>query len=180
MPAILLEKKQNFTRKYCEDRACKGRVNTHHFIFTLSHFSTIPIDELTLDIILTNCCVRRDVVFYKMLYLTKGLLTKRHRSVNVMCLKFISLSLTDLICEPSHFLRTNSQTVLKNYGASCAAKKTLTDIFYPALDTKTNDCILQQEELLFSCVGRQDNLRRLCPCRDYIKGQTALCVGCER
>lgn len=86
----------------------------------------------------------------------------------------------NLICEPSHFLRTNSQAVLKTYGAACAAQKTLTDIFYPALDTKTNDCILQQEELLFSCVGRQDNLRRLCPCRNYVKGQTALCIGCER
>ena len=92
----------------------------------------------------------------------------------------LAVFISDLICEPSHFLRTNSQAVLKSYGAACAAGKTLTDIFYPALDTKTNDCVLQQEELLFSCVGRQENLRRLCPCRTYMKGQTALCTGCEK
>ncbi|KAH3754449.1 alpha-1,6-mannosylglycoprotein 6-beta-N-acetylglucosaminyltransferase A-like [Dreissena polymorpha] len=85
----------------------------------------------------------------------------------------------NLICEPSHFLEANAHHSLMQKGAACAANKTLTDIFYPALDTKTNDCIIQQEELLFSCVGKQDNLRRLCPCRNYIKGQTALCVGCE-
>lgn len=85
----------------------------------------------------------------------------------------------NLICEPSHFLETNAHSVLMSHGAACAANKTLVDIFYPALDTKTNDCILQQEELLFSCVGKQDNLRRLCPCRNYIKGQTALCVTCD-
>ncbi|XP_060599364.1 alpha-1,6-mannosylglycoprotein 6-beta-N-acetylglucosaminyltransferase A-like [Ruditapes philippinarum] len=85
----------------------------------------------------------------------------------------------NLICEPSHFLETNSHGALISHGASCAANKTLIDIFYPALDTKTNDCILQQEELLFSCVGKQVNLRRLCPCRNYIKGQTALCLTCE-
>lgn len=85
---------------------------------------------------------------------------------------------SDLICEPSHFLETNAHSALMSKGASCAANKTLIDIFYPALDTKTNDCILQQEELLFSCVGAQDNLRRLCPCRNYIKGQTALCSNC--
>ncbi|KAL4217311.1 hypothetical protein ACF0H5_023762 [Mactra antiquata] len=84
----------------------------------------------------------------------------------------------NLICEPSHFLETNAHSALMTKGASCAANKTLIDIFYPALDTKTNDCILQQEELLFSCVGAQDHLRRLCPCRNYIKGQTALCTNC--
>ncbi|WAR09940.1 MGT5A-like protein [Mya arenaria] len=85
----------------------------------------------------------------------------------------------NLICEPSHFLAANSHSILMSRGAACAANKTLTDIYYPALDTKTNDCIIQQEELLFSCVGKQDNLRRLCPCRNYFKGQSALCVGCE-
>ena len=94
------------------------------------------------------------------------------------CRVDVFIHVADLICEPSHFLETNAHTVLISHGASCAANKTLTDIFYPALDTKTNDCILQQEELLFSCVGKQDNLRRLCPCRNYIKGQIALCVGC--
>ena len=86
--------------------------------------------------------------------------------------------ISDHICEPSHFLETNAHRVLMAHGASCAANKTLIDIFYPALDMKTNDCILQQEELLFSCVGKQENLRRLCPCRNYVKGQTALCQSC--
>ncbi|KAL3854035.1 hypothetical protein ACJMK2_013317 [Sinanodonta woodiana] len=86
----------------------------------------------------------------------------------------------NFICEPSHFLRTNSMEALKQHGAPCSTEKVALDIFYPALDTRTNDCILQQDELLFSCVGKQENLRRLCPCRNYIKGQIALCQGCER
>ena len=44
----------------------------------------------------------------------------------------------------------------------------------------TSECELEKEELLFSCVGEHNELQRLCPCRNYIKDQTALCQGCEQ
>ncbi|KAJ8320432.1 hypothetical protein KUTeg_002019 [Tegillarca granosa] len=94
--------------------------------------------------------------------------------------KILTKDSVNLICEPSHFREVNSVTVLKQKGATCNRERTQTDIYYPALDVDNKDCIIQHEEMLYSCVGAKINLRRLCPCRNYVKGQTALCQGCER
>ena len=40
-------------------------------------------------------------------------------------------------------------------------------------------CILQTQVLLFSCAATSPSTSRLCPCRDYIKGQVALCDKCQ-
>lgn len=89
-------------------------------------------------------------------------------------------SLSDLICEPSHFMELNSLEEIEKLYVQCSSKHSSANIYYPAYNVNTKECTLQGEELLFSCVGGRHDLRRLCPCRNYIRGQTALCVGCQR
>jgi len=94
---------------------------------------------------------------------------------------------SEMICEPSHLKRLNSRRSLEDLMRSvagadnssrCLSVDTKDDIYYPAFDAATRRCYLQRDALLFSCVGAVDGLVRLCSCRDYIRGQTALCSQC--
>lgn len=49
---------------------------------------------------------------------------------------------------------------------------------FPAFSTTARECGLQKEPLLFSCAGFGAKYRRVCPCRDFRKGQVALCQDC--
>lgn len=49
---------------------------------------------------------------------------------------------------------------------------------YPAFAQPGRECFLQKEPLLFSCAGASAKYHRLCPCRDFRKGQVALCRDC--
>lgn len=49
---------------------------------------------------------------------------------------------------------------------------------YPAVAENVRECYLQKDHLLFSCAGCNTKYQRLCPCRDYQKGQVALCRDC--
>ena len=89
-------------------------------------------------------------------------------------------SFLDRICEPSYFEDINKAESLQNNTAKCTTKKAIVDIYYPAFNPTISECILQMDERLFSCAGSKSPLMRLCPCRDYIKGQTALCQSCDR
>ena len=90
------------------------------------------------------------------------------------------LCVTDLICEPSHFLEINTEAALQNASFLCAKVSHSANIYYPSINTDKKECTVQEDEALFSCVGGRDHFRRLCPCRNYIPQQSALCVGCER
>jgi alpha-1,3(6)-mannosylglycoprotein beta-1,6-N-acetyl-glucosaminyltransferase len=81
------------------------------------------------------------------------------------------------ICEPSHFKRINSDSTLMSHVGPCTAMYA-EDIFFPAYHTIKKICVLQKQLLLFSCVGEHNEYARLCPCRDYQKGQMALCEQC--
>lgn len=48
----------------------------------------------------------------------------------------------------------------------------------PAFSVVRRECGLQREPLLFSCAGHSPKYRRLCPCRDFRRGQVALCRDC--
>lgn len=48
----------------------------------------------------------------------------------------------------------------------------------PAFSVLRRECGLQREPLLFSCAGFSPKYRRLCPCRDFQRGQVALCKDC--
>jgi alpha-1,3(6)-mannosylglycoprotein beta-1,6-N-acetyl-glucosaminyltransferase len=89
------------------------------------------------------------------------------------------------ICEPSYFPRLNSPAAMEQHGAaagvSCSADNKVLrveDIYFPAFNVDTGECVLQSQPLLFSCVGESIEFRRLCPCRTFIPGQTALCKNC--
>ena len=91
------------------------------------------------------------------------------------------------ICEPVHFPRLNTAEALENYiqKADITPNKKIClevvknpDIYYPAYEPASLKCILQDQSMLYSCVGNSDQLRRICPCRDFIPGQTALCSSC--
>ncbi|CAL1529052.1 unnamed protein product [Lymnaea stagnalis] len=83
------------------------------------------------------------------------------------------------ICEPVYFPVLNNKEMFGNF-TECKAMAHSSNIYYPAYDSGSGTCTTQDERLLYSCVGSMDSLRRLCPCRNYIQGQTALCIGCER
>ncbi|XP_013421289.1 alpha-1,6-mannosylglycoprotein 6-beta-N-acetylglucosaminyltransferase A isoform X1 [Lingula anatina] len=83
-----------------------------------------------------------------------------------------------LICEPSHFTKVNNKDKLKQMNVECTKSQHSGDIFYPSLHEDSGTCTFQTDPMLFSCVGSQEGQRRICPCRNYIKGQIAVCEQC--
>lgn len=92
---------------------------------------------------------------------------------------FSMLLSAERICERSHFERINSKAVLEQFmGSECSSIEEKADIYFPAFEPKTHKCFLEKDSVLFSCVGEVSDLVRVCPCRDFIKGQTAMCKDC--
>ncbi|XP_073419271.1 alpha-1,6-mannosylglycoprotein 6-beta-N-acetylglucosaminyltransferase B [Dendrobates tinctorius] len=85
----------------------------------------------------------------------------------------------DLVCEPMFFSIINRQNVLEQLGAQCESTESVMSHLYPAVSPSVRECYLQREPLLFSCSGQSTKFRRLCPCRDYHRGQIALCKNCS-
>uniref|UniRef100_A0A667X3W9 alpha-1,6-mannosyl-glycoprotein 6-beta-N-acetylglucosaminyltransferase n=1 Tax=Myripristis murdjan TaxID=586833 RepID=A0A667X3W9_9TELE len=83
-----------------------------------------------------------------------------------------------LICEPSFFQHLNKDKDLARFGVDCQTVESSADTVVPAYSETRHHCIFQSDLLLFSCAGAHPTLRRICPCRDYMKGQVALCKGC--
>ncbi|TTI92384.1 Alpha-1,6-mannosylglycoprotein 6-beta-N-acetylglucosaminyltransferase B [Bagarius yarrelli] len=75
----------------------------------------------------------------------------------------------DLVCEPAFFRFINVQ---------CEVVEFEMNHVFPAFSTMVRECGLQKEPLLFSCAGFDPKYRRVCPCRDFRKGQVALCRDC--
>ncbi|KHJ92338.1 hypothetical protein OESDEN_07773 [Oesophagostomum dentatum] len=81
-----------------------------------------------------------------------------------------------LLCEPSFFPLINSPTMLESF-FGCTTNK---------VDNSTAphapyNCTLQSSPPMFSCASRPPSgsgLVRICPCRDYLPGQIALCKQC--
>jgi alpha-1,3(6)-mannosylglycoprotein beta-1,6-N-acetyl-glucosaminyltransferase len=89
------------------------------------------------------------------------------------------------ICEPSHFKQLNGRSTIEEHLKArlhdvvrCTSVENLSEVYAPAFERRSSKCIMQEDPLLFSCVGESEGLIRLCPCRDYIPGQTALCKDC--
>lgn len=60
----------------------------------------------------------------------------------------------------------------------CDSTESEMNHLYPAFAQPGRECFLQKEPLLFSCAGSSTKYHRLCPCRDFRKGQVALCRDC--
>ncbi|XP_072032100.1 alpha-1,6-mannosylglycoprotein 6-beta-N-acetylglucosaminyltransferase A-like isoform X2 [Amphiura filiformis] len=85
----------------------------------------------------------------------------------------------DLICEPGFFKYLNTkETLEREYGLTCQGVEAVEDIHAPSVRGAAKYCYLQVHDLLFSCAGGKPDVDRLCPCRDYIKEQVALCKNC--
>ncbi|XP_069080776.1 alpha-1,6-mannosylglycoprotein 6-beta-N-acetylglucosaminyltransferase A [Pleurodeles waltl] len=83
-----------------------------------------------------------------------------------------------LICEPSFFQHLNKDKDLLKFGVECQSVESANDIVVPSFDEKRRHCVFQGDLLLFSCAGSHPSHKRVCPCRDYMKGQVALCKDC--
>ncbi|XP_032726405.1 alpha-1,6-mannosylglycoprotein 6-beta-N-acetylglucosaminyltransferase B isoform X1 [Lontra canadensis] len=83
-----------------------------------------------------------------------------------------------LICEPSFFPFLNSQDAFQKLQVPCDSTESEMNHLYPAFAQPGRECFLQKEPLLFSCAGSSTKYHRLCPCRDFRKGQVALCQDC--
>lgn len=65
-----------------------------------------------------------------------------------------------------------------SHGVDCQTSEvTNSHMVLPAYNS-TKHCLFQSDPLLFSCVRSNQSLIRICPCRDYIKDQIALCKAC--
>ncbi|KAL2087901.1 hypothetical protein ACEWY4_016729 [Coilia grayii] len=83
-----------------------------------------------------------------------------------------------LICEPSFFQHLNKDKDLARFGVDCQTVESSGDTVVPAFNEARKHCVFQSDLLLFSCAGAHASLKRVCPCRDYMKGQVALCQNC--
>ncbi|XP_013880322.1 alpha-1,6-mannosylglycoprotein 6-beta-N-acetylglucosaminyltransferase A [Austrofundulus limnaeus] len=84
-----------------------------------------------------------------------------------------------LICEPMFFPHLNDAKNLASYSVDCqTSESSNAHIVLPAYDSSRKRCLLQSDPLLFSCVRSDPSFIRICPCRDYIKDQIALCKTC--
>uniref|UniRef100_A0A0R3RJX4 alpha-1,6-mannosyl-glycoprotein 6-beta-N-acetylglucosaminyltransferase n=1 Tax=Elaeophora elaphi TaxID=1147741 RepID=A0A0R3RJX4_9BILA len=78
-----------------------------------------------------------------------------------------------LLCERSFFRVVNKPEFLNKTGL-CVALKSTSSPYAPY------ECMRQENPDLHSCasVPNVPKIRRICPCRDFIFGQTALCSSC--
>ena len=97
-----------------------------------------------------------------------------------------------LMCERSFFDQINSVPLLEKHGVAtsgvpgCNVVKRVVVLHAPSVDLKAGVCYVQADIRAYSCmhkpggggVGDAYSVRRLCPCRDYEDGQTAICRNC--
>ncbi|KAJ7378518.1 Alpha-1,6-mannosylglycoprotein 6-beta-N-acetylglucosaminyltransferase A [Desmophyllum pertusum] len=84
-----------------------------------------------------------------------------------------------LLCESTFFVDINSADDLEKTGVKCESVNTVESLLAPSYDTSTHVCTLQKQPLLFSCVAKGPQLKRLCPCRDFQPQQVAFCKQCH-
>ncbi|XP_033107828.1 alpha-1,6-mannosylglycoprotein 6-beta-N-acetylglucosaminyltransferase A-like [Anneissia japonica] len=82
------------------------------------------------------------------------------------------------ICEPAFFKYINNKENFQEQNIPCMKFKYLEEIIAPSWDQLDQTCYMQSEILLFSCAGNDSDHRRMCPCRDFIKEQIAICTEC--
>ncbi|XP_035380684.1 alpha-1,6-mannosylglycoprotein 6-beta-N-acetylglucosaminyltransferase B isoform X1 [Electrophorus electricus] len=83
-----------------------------------------------------------------------------------------------LVCEPAYFRFVNNKEALGSLEVQCDVVELEMNHIFPAFSVTQRECGLQKEALLFSCAGFGAKYRRVCPCRDFRRGQVALCRDC--
>uniref|UniRef100_A0A4W5KFG8 alpha-1,6-mannosyl-glycoprotein 6-beta-N-acetylglucosaminyltransferase n=1 Tax=Hucho hucho TaxID=62062 RepID=A0A4W5KFG8_9TELE len=84
----------------------------------------------------------------------------------------------NLVCEPALFRFVNNKEALRGLEVQCEVVEAEVNHVFPAFSVLRRECGLQKDPLLYSCAGLSPKYRRLCPCRDYRRGQVALCRDC--
>ncbi|KAG5454111.1 Alpha-1,6-mannosylglycoprotein 6-beta-N-acetylglucosaminyltransferase A [Clonorchis sinensis] len=86
-----------------------------------------------------------------------------------------------LYCAPEHFPTVNRDL---NVYAACQSEYDLEDSRAPYYDPVKKDCVRQKSPLWFDCMKlvmpptSGSPIERICPCRDSLIGQSALCKAC--
>ncbi|XP_029584023.1 alpha-1,6-mannosylglycoprotein 6-beta-N-acetylglucosaminyltransferase B isoform X1 [Salmo trutta] len=83
-----------------------------------------------------------------------------------------------LICEPAFYRFINIKEAFSGLEVQCEGVEAEMNHIFPAFSVESSECGLQKDPMLFSCAGANTKYHRLCPCRDYRKGQVALCRDC--
>uniref|UniRef100_A0A8C6P8A1 alpha-1,6-mannosyl-glycoprotein 6-beta-N-acetylglucosaminyltransferase n=1 Tax=Nothobranchius furzeri TaxID=105023 RepID=A0A8C6P8A1_NOTFU len=83
-----------------------------------------------------------------------------------------------LICEPAFYRFINIKEAFSALDFQCEGLESEMNHLFPAFSAEHAECSLQHDPLLFSCAGSSSKYQRLCPCRDFRKGQVALCRDC--
>eukprot|EP00794_Sanderia_malayensis_P017569 gene17569-19321_t len=84
-----------------------------------------------------------------------------------------------LVCEPSYFESINRIGVMKKL-LQCDVVVQRASFVAPSKSAHDNTCCIQSNKLMYSCTAVSSSTTRLCPCRDFVPGQLALCRGCIR
>uniref|UniRef100_A0A0V0J159 alpha-1,6-mannosyl-glycoprotein 6-beta-N-acetylglucosaminyltransferase n=1 Tax=Schistocephalus solidus TaxID=70667 RepID=A0A0V0J159_SCHSO len=87
------------------------------------------------------------------------------------------------ICCSEHFKTFNDHVSLRRLNLPCRRIFMRSHLAVPALSTSGQACYLQANDLLFDCEAPGElsvnlTVRRICPCRDALPGQWALCRNC--
>ncbi|XP_031559579.1 alpha-1,6-mannosylglycoprotein 6-beta-N-acetylglucosaminyltransferase A-like [Actinia tenebrosa] len=86
----------------------------------------------------------------------------------------------EMVCEPEFFQEINLPEQLTRAGFPCNTTRSedTPSLVAPGYREDPPACLLQAQPLLFSCTATSPSTSRLCPCRDFKKGQVALCKSC--
>lgn len=98
-------------------------------------------------------------------------------NANIVCL----ISSSSTVCPLTLLVRCVTYCCLRvRNGFPCNASRVdeLASLVAPGFQEEPKACIVQSQNLLFSCTGTSPSTIRLCPCRKFKKGQVALCDGC--
>lgn len=87
--------------------------------------------------------------------------------------------MSGLLCESSYFVDINTVEHLEKFGAKCGSALREQSLMAPCYNLSKQSCTLQSQPLLFNCVRKDPNLKRLCPCRDFQSQQVAFCKQCH-
>ena len=83
------------------------------------------------------------------------------------------------LCERTFFEDVNSVAALEKYtGVRCGEVVRRMLLHAPSVHAETGTCHVQTHAQLFSCMHGERGIRRLCPCRDYEPGHSAVCNDC--
>ena len=100
-----------------------------------------------------------------------------NKSIFITNLIRLLTSPIDLLCEPGFFPSINNIDAFnKVKSESCLSAKQMSSLVAPGIHD--DGCLLQQDPINYSCTAKSKSTRRLCPCRDYRVGQSALCETC--